>query len=467
MAGSTTESEPAQAELGLWDAVSIIVGIVIGAGIYESPEMVFSSVPGPWMGLVVWVAGGLLAFVGALCYAELATTYPKMGGDYEYLTRAFSPLTGFLFGWAQLTVVLPGSIGAMAFVFADYFDTFAAGAGIPGFYLAAAAVLLLTLLNILGVVFGKTTQNVLTVIKVVGLLGILAVGFLYADPAAWEPRREVTAPFPWGSLAIILVLYTYGGWNDAAFVAAEVRDRRCNIPLALLLGVGIITAVYLLVNLAYLLCLGFDLAADGPGKIAARLMAKTGWELAPQALSLLVMISALGALNGLILTGSRVYSRLGTDHEVFARMGLGRWHPRLKTPVTALWLQALISIVMIWALGSGPGQQALHALLGTLQLHSETHWQARAGFDMLVSCTAPVFWIFFFLTGASLVVLRLRDPATERPFRVPLYPLVPIIFAGMCLYMLYASVTYRAWFTAPAGVLVLLGVPLFFLSRRE
>jgi amino acid transporter len=353
----------------------------------------------------------------------------------------------------------------MAFVFADYFGTFAPGLDVPGFSLAAAAVLILTLLNVLGIAFGKTTQNVLTVVKVVGLVGILLVGFLYANPAAWEPQRQVTAPFPWGSLAIILVLYTYGGWNDAAFVAAEVRDRKRNIPRALLLGVGIITAVYLLVNLAYLLCLGFDLAADGPGKIAARLMGRTGWALAPQALSLLVMISALGALNGLILTGSRVYSRLGTEHQVFAR--LGQWHPRFKTPMWALLVQALISIVMIWFLGSGAGQQALYSLLGALQLHSETHWQPRAGFDMLVSCTAPVFWAFFFLTGASLIVLRFRDPATERPFRVPLYPVVPLVFCGMCLYMLYASVTYRAWFTAPAGALVLLGVPLFFLSKRK
>jgi basic amino acid/polyamine antiporter, APA family len=155
---------------------------------------------------------------------------------------------------------------------------------------------------------------------------------------------------------------------------------------------------------------------------------------------------------------------LGQDHPVFA--GLGRWHPRLKTPVWALVVQALICLLYVLVLGTPTGQSAVNSLLAGLRLHEESAWQPAQGFQMLVDCTAPVFWFFFFLTGLSLMVLRFRDPATERPFRVPLYPLLPLIFCGMCVYMFYAAVAYRGWFTAPAGVLVLLGVPLFFLTRR-
>jgi amino acid transporter len=466
MGETSTEAGPAQAELGLWDAVSIIVGIVVGTGIFVLPEPIFSNVRGPWLGLLVWVAGGVLALIGALCYAELATAYPKTGGDYEYLTRAFGPWVGFSFGWAQLAVILTSSIGQMAFVFAYYAAEIWPESGVPGFAVAAAVVLGLTLLNLLGVFFGKTTQNVLTVVKILGLLGVLYVGFRHANPDLWQPsspRDDI--PLPWGSVAIILVLYTFGGWNDAAFVAAEVRDRRRNIPRALLLGVGLITLIYLLVNLAYLLCLGFDGAAGGRGPIGARLIARSGWQFGPQAFSALVMISALGAMNGLIFAGSRVYTRLGQDHSFFA--SLGRWHPRRRTPVWAMLVQALICLLYILVLGTTTGQAAINSILTGLRLQEETAWQPTQGFQMLVDCTAPVFWFFFFLTGVSLMVLRSKDPATERPFRVPLYPVVPLIFCAMCLYMLYSAITYRGWFTAPAGVLVLLGVPLFFLSKRK
>jgi amino acid transporter len=269
----------------------------------------------------------------------------------------------------------------------------------------------------------------------------------------------------WGSLALILVLYTYGGWNDAAFVAAEVRDRKRNIPRALLFGVGLITLIYVLVNLAYLVCLGFD-EAKQPGRIAARLMDQTGWEYGAQAISALVMVSALGALNGLIYTGSRVYSSLGADHRVFAL--LGRWSRLFRTPVWALLAQALISIGMILALGTPEGQQSINDALTRVGLNPETQdWKPYDAFDMLVSCTAPVFWLFFLLTGFSLLRLREKDAGTPRPFSVPLYPFLPLIFCNMCLYMLWAALDYRKWFTLPAVLLVLLGVPLYFLSGRK
>src|SRR5262249_11265521 len=217
-------TEQGEQKLGLWDCISIIVGIVIGTTIFELPWLIFANTPNPWVGLLVWVFGGILALVGGLCYAELATTYPRTGGDYAYLTDAFGRWVGFLFGWAQLSLILPASIGVMAYVFASsatslkpfqaFWDT-----GLNSeFMYALVAVGVLTLMNIIGVTFGKIVQNILTLAKVVGLLAILGAGFLWAKPEMTDwTLPQTMAGWEWGSLAIILVLYAYGGWNDAAF----------------------------------------------------------------------------------------------------------------------------------------------------------------------------------------------------------------------------------------------------------
>ena len=281
--------------MGLWDAVSIIVGIVIGAGVYETAPLVLANVPDPWTGLGVWALGGALSLCGALCYAELATTFPQSGGDYVYLKRAYGPLLGFLFGWTQLCVVITASIGAMAFVFADYAvrltgDASASAARVQPPELAVAAVAGLTLLNILSSVAGKNVQNVLTAAKIIGMTAIVCAGFGWGSAAAWTE----TAPAATSNLglAMILVLYTYGGWNDAAFVAAEVRDPSKNIPRALALGVGCITAAYLLVNAAYIGGLGFA-AARASHAIAADTLALAWGSAGAKAMCLLVMLSAL------------------------------------------------------------------------------------------------------------------------------------------------------------------------------
>jgi amino acid transporter len=345
---SSEQPQPAEAQLGLWDAVSIIIGIVIGTTIFELPWLIFASTPNAWMGLAVWVFGGLLALVGGLCYAELATTYPRAGGDYYYLTQAFGRLTGFLFGWAQLIVILPASIGIMAFVFAvnatdvQEFPDFAELGLSSAFYYAASGVLAITFLNILGVTLGKVAQNILVVAKVAGLLAILVCGFMSAKPELtdWSAPTE----WGWGALALILVLYAYGGWNDAAFVAAEVRDRRRNIPLALMLGIGAIMVIYLLINLAYLLGLGWE-AARTPGNLPAKLLEDMWGANGAHAMRGIIMVSALGAVNGLIFTGARVYAALGNDHRLFGF--LGHWRPGAGTPILALIFQALITLGLV------------------------------------------------------------------------------------------------------------------------
>jgi amino acid transporter len=455
------ETQPIKAQLGLWDAVSIIVGIVIGTSIYQTPPDIFGFAGGPWAGLGVWALGGVLSFIGALCYAELASAYPRSGGDYVYLKRAFGPWCGFLFGWAQLAAVLAANIGMMAFVFAQYASSLL---GLDKQYvawLAVGAVSALSALNLLGSIAGKWTQNVLTLVKVVGLLGIAVAGFMSTHPGAFtigDPPK-----FTSFGLAMIFVLLAYGGWNDAAFVAADVRDRR-SIVRCLLLGTTIITLIYLVVNTAYLLGLGYDGLRSTKEAVAAAVLRTRVGDAAGNVMSVLVMISALGAVNGLIFTGSRVCSTLGAENSIFAL--LGRWDPRLGSPVWALLAQWGVCLLMILAVGTETGRGAIDGFLKELGT-APIPWAEKFrndGFNALLAMTAPVFWGFFLLTGLALFALRERDPDIERPFRVPLFPVVPLIFCFTCIFMLYSAIDYAGKLTLFGVLPVLLGLPLYYLS---
>lgn len=484
----TTQPEPT-GKLGAWDAASIIVGIVIGTTIFELPWLIFANTPNPWAALAVWVFGGLLAFIGGLCYSELGATYPRAGGDYYYLTRGIGRFTGFLFGWAQLILILPASIGVMAFVFAMQAKTWHEIPDITKlglnseFYYAAAAVLVITLLNLIGVTLGKWAQNLLTLAKAIGLIAIIVCGMALvrpeqADQTDWA-RPATLAEWGWESLAIILVLYAYGGWNDAAFVAGEVREPQRNMPRALLIGIGVITVIYMLVNLAYIMGLGFN-NVRGPASLPTQLLEKQFGENGAKAMSVIIMVSALGAVNGLIFAGSRVYATLGNDHRLFGF--LGHWQPGRGVPILALLFQAIITLGLVLLFGTEKGHHAITDFIGWLNSTLTTYaakinedwginidytaeWQPRDAFEKLVSHSAPAFWLFFLLTGFALFRLRDQHAGQPRPFSVPLYPLVPMIFCGMCVYMLYSSTIYIGWRTLFVVALLLAGVPLYLLSQ--
>ena len=447
-----------RAVLSPWDGVSVIVGIVVGVSLFRAPGPIFASVDSAWMGLLVWALGGALSLVGALCYAELASTYPRSGGDYVYLTRAFGPAVGFLFGWAQLVAILTGSIGAMAFVFADYARVLAPS--LPAVGLASAVVVLLTLPNLFGVEPGRRVQNVLTVVKVVGLGGIVVAAFFAPAPDASLPVGENLGSF---GFALILVLYAYGGWNDAAFVAAEVRDPARNIPRVLIGGTAAIVVIYLLVNVAYLAALGFAGLRASQAPAAAVLLAAAGpW--GERAISALVLVSALGAIQGLLFTGSRIYASVGRDHPAFA--GLGRWHPRFHVPTRALLAQSAVTLAWVMGVGTEAGRGAIDGALALVGASALPWDRYGGGFDTLVASTAPVFWLFFLGTGLALLRLRALDRGIERPFQVPGYPLAPLVFAGSCLYMLYASLDYARGLALVGLVPLLVGLPIYLLSRR-
>jgi basic amino acid/polyamine antiporter, APA family len=448
----------------MWDAVSIIVGIVVGTAIYKSSAMVFQNVAGPWQALGVWLLGGALSLCGALCYAELATSFPRDGGDYEYLSRAYGRWMGLLFAWAQLTVVLSASIGTMAYAFADYgVRLWPAWAGATA-WLAGAAVVALSLLNSFGVVAGKVVQNILSVVKILGLAAVVAAG-MWAGDAALELSPPAGNPtIPNLGLALVFVMFAYGGWNDAAFVAAEVRDQHRNLPRALWIGIGGVTVVYLAVNAAYLGVLGFD-AARRSSAPAAEVVQHAVGPWGGRAVSLLVMLSALGAINGMILTGSRIYATLGTDFRSFA--WLGAWSRRVVAPIAAIAVQGLVSLLLILVVGTQSGRELFDAALGRVGIHGLPWGEYFGGFETLVAASAPVFWAFFLLTGISVFVLRTKCPTIRRPFSIPFYPLPPIVFCATCAYMLFASLVYAKWLVLLGVSPLCLAAPLYWFARRR
>jgi amino acid transporter len=430
------------------DAVFIIVGIVIGAGIFKAPSLVAANTASDLTMLALWLAGGALALIGALCYAELSSTYPDTGGDYHFLRRAFGPHPAFLFAWARLSVMQTGSIALLAYVFGDYAaQLLPAGEHAAAIY-AALAVVVFTLINMRGIRQGTGTQRAFTVVEVAGVVAIIVLCLaLGTDAAAPAQSVAATAPASAGTsaslgLALVFVLLTYGGWNEAAYVSSELRSGRTAIVRALIVSIAIITALYVFINFAYLAVLGHSGMAASEAVAADAMRAILG-ERGAQVVSLLVAISALTSINATIITGARCNHALGRD---FPALGfLSYWNSARGSPAAGFIIQGVVALLLVGLGAAG-----------------------RSGFATLVEYTAPVFWLFFLTTGLALLRLRRSDPYVQRPFRVPLYPWIPLIFCASSAYMLWSSLSYTG-FGALVGVAVLAaGIPiLWFVSFRQ
>lgn len=445
MASETQAARP-RATLTLFDAITMIVGLIVGAGIFGTPAIVAGAAGSESMMLAVWAAGGVFAMIGALCYGELATAFPSAGGEYHFIRRAFGPALSFLYGWARMTVIVAGSIAVFAFLFGDYLSRVVnLGPHSPAIY-AAIVVIALTVVNYIGIREGKATQNIFTVLEVGGLVLIVVAGLVLApDPAPAAPAAAAGSN-PWYfeaglATAMLFVLFTYGGWNDAAYISAEVRDPSRNMVRALLFAIGLVMLLYLLVNAAYVKGLGYDALARSDA-VAADLLKRVWGQTGEKVISVMIAIAALTSVNGSIIVGARSNYALGRDWPVLAF--LGRWDEASGSPRTAILVQGAIALALV---GFGAVQQA--------------------GFKGLVEYSLPVFWGFFMLTGIALFVLRSKEPDAPRPFRVPGYPVVPAIFVAMCAYLLYSSVTYHGKH-ALVGLAVLgIGALVLLVARRR
>lgn len=421
--------------LGFFDAAALVVGIVVGAGIFSFPSLVAANSGSAAAFFGIWIAGGVASLIGALCYAELAAAFPSAGGDYTFLKRAFGERIAFLFAWARMSVIQTGSAAILAFVFGDYAAQVFGFGDLSSFVYAACVIVALTAVNIAGIRFGTGIQKILTLLEIAGIVAVVAAGFFFAPETAPTTAAAASTDAAVG-MAFIFAMLTFGGWNEAAYVSAEMRSGGKGLAKALIFGIILVTALYLLINLANVNVLGLGGIA-GSKAVAADLMKLTLGENAARMIGLMVAIAALTSANATLFTGARTNFALGRDFPFFAK--LGRWNERADAPVNAFLVQGAIALMLI---GLG--------------------FFTRDGIKAIVDYTAPVFWMFFLLTGISLFVLRRTEPDTARPFRVPFYPLTPILFCMTSLYLLYSAVTYAGLGTL-AGILVLaVGAVLLF-----
>ncbi len=435
------EGAPRQV-LSLYDCVAIIVGLVIGTGIFGFPSIVAGVLGQTDAILMVWLAGGVVSIIGALCYAELATAYPSAGGEYYFLTRAYGPNIGFMFAWARLTVIQSGSIALFAYIFGDYATQLVPLGAYSAAIYAALTVIVLTALNLAGVRQTKNFQNVLFAATMLGLGVLILAGVLGAPSEAIVPAQEPQA-IGMASIgtAMLLVLLTFGGWNEAAYISAEVKNPSRNMVRALLIAIGIITIVYMAVNFAYLAVLGPSGMASSKA-IAADVMRAAFGDTGALIMTFIVLLLILDNTNITLFTGARSAYALGRDFHMFRF--LAKWDAPRGVPTSGVLFQSAVALAIVFFAAFG-----------------------RQGVQTVVDYLQPVFWVFFLLTGLSLFVLRRKDPSTARPFRVPLYPVVPVLFCLTCSYMLYSSVTFTgSGALAGLGVLAL-GLPFLFFARRR
>ena len=440
-------------ELGLFDATMVVIGGIIGAGIFLSPGVVAQRLDSPLLVLAAWGAGGLIALAGAFSYAELGAIFPKAGGQYVYLRDGLHPLMGFMYGWGLLLVIETGAIAAVAIIFASYALRIAGAPDAAKVPLAIAAIAILSIINYLGVKPGSRVLNVLVVLKVLALAILVGAGFVAAGhPGWWSDARAGAAHgaspsggFASGTLvafgaALVPILFSYGGWQSANYVGEEIVDPKRNLPRALIMGTLAVVVIYVTVNVVYLRALGLEglATSSAPAADAAR---RTFGASGDVFISSAIAISTFGFLNLSILAPTRVYYAMSADR-LFVP-ALARLHPRYATPSVAIVVQSAWSCIL--------------ALTGS--------------YDALTNYVVFADWIFFGSTVLTVLTFRRSVPLGTRPpdaYRAPGYPIVQILFVLIAAGVVASVVIAAPLEAAKGAALLALGVPVFFwYSRRR
>ncbi len=437
-------SQPAELlrTLGLWDTVSITAGVIIGSGIFLVARNIAQTVESAGLSLVVWLVSGVLTLCGALSYAELGALLPRAGGQYVYLQEAYGPLTAFLFGWMSLLTAQSGSIAAVAVGFAIYLGDFLPLSAWMVKAVALLCVTLLTWVNYRGVESGSTVQNIFTAAKVAGLAGLIVAGFIFKGGGSLHHFSPffATTKSP-GSLlaalgvAMIAALWCFDGWNNPSFAAGEIKNPGRNLARGLIIGTAGVTALYLLVNFVYLYVLPIETVARSE-RVAADTASALLGVYGGKMVSLVVLAATFGCVNGLILAGARVTYAMSREGHFFE--AVGRVHPRFRTPHVSLFLQG--------------GWSCLLILVGR--------------YEQLFTYVIFAEWIFYLLTTLAVVILRKKLPDAARPFRVPGYPVVPLLFVAAALWFIVNTLRERPWESLIGSGIVLIGVPVYLLWKK-
>ena len=444
-------------DLGAWSAMSIVVGTVIGSGIFLVPRAMILRVGTPSMVFFIWIFGGLLSLAGALSYAELAAAIPEAGGEYAYLREAYGPMWGFLYSWTQMWVAKSGSIATLATGFFYYLTTFFPALdrviySIPlpigphggpleirsGQLFAMALILALAWLNYYGVKLGGNVQVAVTITKVALIAFVVFAGLVFGGAVHHAPQTQPAAPLTMAGFfaALVAALWAYDGWNNVSMVSSEVRDPQRNLPLALIGGTAAVIVIYLLTNAAYFHVLSATEVGSST-RVAAEMMRRVMGSPGAAAVSIAAMISIFAALNGSILTGARVPYAAARQGYFFAP--IARVNAKYRTPGVSIWA------LSIWA--------ALLVLSGR--------------FEQLFTYVIFSSWILYAMTAAAVLVLRRKQPGLPRPYRTLGYPWVPIIFVLVAFTLIVSTLIDSPRESLMGIGLILLGVPFYFYWKKR
>jgi len=429
-------------QLSVWHAISVCVGMVIGAGIFSTTPAAAANVSSSSVLMWTWAFGGALSVAGALCYAEMAAAFPDAGGDYFFLYRAYGARLGFLFAWSRFAVIHTGSMAMLAFVFGDYLGQIVHLGPSGSALFATLIVVVLVLVNLAGLRFGINTQVALMSIVLLGLASVGAAGLWLSIQGTAPATAVVASAVPpvthWGS-ALVFVFLAYGGWSDAATLSAEMRDGDHGIKRALLLGMGTVTALYLVVNWALLRGLGLAglAATEAP---AAELMLRAFGRPGQVLIVTVVAITSITVMNALLIAGARTTYAAARD--TITLRHLGRWHVVRGTPPAAIIAIGTVALLLV-----GFGAYTRH------------------GFTTMVDYLSPVYWFFLTLSGGAYFILRQRHSHVRRPFRAPWFPWLPIGFVASSAFVFYSSVAHVKVGAITGVVVMLVGVLLMLPIR--
>jgi APA family basic amino acid/polyamine antiporter len=448
--------------LGPFDATMVVIGAIIGSGIFINPYIVAQRLPTASLVLAAWVAGGIVALIGALIYAELGALFPRVGGQYAYLRDGWHPLAGFLYGWGLLVVIESGAVAAVAITFAQYTLRLIGRPDVGPVPLAIAAIVLLSAVNYVGVKPGSRVLNVFVVLKVAALVVLIGAAFVVvtaappqaAAAAAADAPRGVTLALAFGA-SLIPIFFAYGGWQNLNYVAEEMRDPKRHMPVSLMAGTALVVVVYLLVNVVYLRVLGrAGLAATmTPAADAVSLLFGHGGD---RFIAAAIAISTFGFLDLAILAPTRVYYAMAADG--LFPPALARLHPKYGTPGLAIILQSAWSVVL-----------ALPINWAAMLFHATFKWEQAGAYARLLDYVVFADWIFFGLTAGTLFIFRRRLPLASRAssFVMPGYPVLPAVFLLVAVVVVFSVVSSSPEQAARGALLLALGIPVFYYHRSR
>lgn len=438
--------EPHLAELkkalSRFDLIMIAIGSTIGSGIFLTPSIIANSLHSPFYIILVWLAGGILILCGALTFAELGAMMPGAGGVYVYLSEGYGKPAGFLYGWAYFLVVNTGGIAALSVAFTTYLAYFFPMSPVVLKLVAVTGIFILTVINVMGVKTGGIFSDVFTVLKLIGIFGVIAAGFIFGSSSTTDFSFNMSSGVSGGlAIAMVGVLWSYGGWQHATYAAGEAKNARKDVPIAMITATLSVMTIYMLINVAYMYLLPVETIAGSPSVAADAVKTVLG-PVGGGIIALAIFISTFGTAGIYTLTAPRIYFAMSKDGIFFPQ--IAKIHPRYRTPYNAIILQSAWAALLVIFWGT---------------------------FENLISYVVFTDWIFFGLTAASIFIFRKKFPRgknTKKEYRTPGYPVTPILFILMAAWFVINTLIEKPE-QAVAGLIMLgLGLPVYFYwSKRN